>query len=416
MLSSLLPEKSFSAYGDDLKGYIKELNGVSKSGEKASASISSFNEFLGKNGKETIKTTSFMEDLESGFKSFGKTALSVASNVVTDLAISGLTQAAFAGIDYVVNKQTNTIKAGSEVLSDYQNINQQMSESTSWVKTNAERYEELSKGVNNLGQNLSLTSADYEEYQQLSSQIAQQFPELVTGYDSLGKPIIGAAKSVSDLQTALKNAKFDAYNKNVKEAKDVTGKFYEEVMRSKTLPWQDAGSQKQLDGLEQFIKDYNKAFSTKGGNKPTGYIDLQKYMNMSTNAETGFNASDFGEAYQTLGLSHADIQDLIQELNSSNGKLKSGSDSAKTLTTLMDGVSELQSDVDSSANELKQYIPSFLQANKKYQDLIWDNDGLESKVTSMINSMTMKDLENNGFTDKHQNFIIHIVSLTPVEN
>lgn len=314
--------------------------------------------------------------------------------------ISAGLQATAAGIDYVVNKQSNTIKAGSEVLSDYQNINQQMSESTSWVKTNAERYEELSKGVNNLGQNLSLTSADYEEYQQLSSQIAQQFPELVTGYDSLGKPIIGAAKSVSDLQTALKNAKFDAYNKNVKEAKDVTGKFYEEVMRSKTLPWQEAGSQKQLDGLKQFVKDYNKAFSTKDGNKPTGYIDLQKYMNMSTNAETGFNASDFGEAYQTLGLSQADIQDLIQDLNSSNGKLKSGSDSAKTLTTLMDGVGELQSDVDNSANELKQYIPSFLQANKKYQDLIWDNDGLDSKVTSMINAMTMEDLESNGFTDK----------------
>nr|DAH20497.1 MAG TPA: hypothetical protein [Caudoviricetes sp.] len=400
MLSSLLSEKSFSAYGDDLKGYIKELNGVSKSGKKASASIESFNEFLGKNGKQTVKTTTFMEDLESGIKSFGKTAGSALLNIGTDLLISGGIQAAAAGIDYVVNKQSNTIKAGSEVLSDYQNINQQMSESTSWVKTNAERYEELSKGVNNLGQNLSLTSADYEEYQQLSSQIAQQFPELVTGYDSLGKPIIGAAKSVSDLQTALKNAKFDAYNKNVKEAKDVTGKFYEEVMRSKTLPWQDAGSQKQLDGLEQFIKDYNKAFSTKGGNKPTGYIDLQKYMNMSTNAETGFNASDFGEAYQTLGLSQADIQDLIQELNSSNGKLKSGSDSAKTLATLMDGVGELQSDVNNSANELKQYIPSFLQANKKYQDLILDNDGLDSKVTSMINTMTMEDLESNGFTDK----------------
>lgn len=314
--------------------------------------------------------------------------------------ISAGLQATAAGIDYVVNKQSNTIKAGSEVLSDYQNINQQMSESTSWVKTNAERYEELSKGVNNLGQNLSLTSADYEEYQQLSSQIAQQFPELVTGYDSLGKPIIGAAKSVSDLQTALKNAKFDAYNKNVKEAKDVTGKFYEEVMRSKTLPWQDAGSQKQLDGLKQFIKDYNKAFSTENDNIPTGYLDLQKYLNMSANAEAGFNASDFGEAYKTLGLSQADIQDLIQDLNSSNGKLKSGSDSAKTLTTLMDGVGELQSDVDNSANELKQYIPSFLQANKKYQDLIWDNDGLDSKVTSMINAMTMEDLESNGFTDK----------------
>lgn len=366
----------------------------------SSKALDKFKEAQANAGEELIDTRTVVDKAKEGFKSFGKTALSVAADVGTNILISAGLQATAAGIDYVVNKQSNTIKAGSEVLSDYQNINQQMSESTSWVKTNAERYEELSKGVNNLGQNLSLTSADYEEYQQLSSQIAQQFPELVTGYDSLGKPIIGAAKSVSDLQTALKNAKFDAYNKNVKEAKDVTGKFYEEVMRSKTLPWQNAGSQKQLDGLEQFIKDYNKAFSTKDGNKPTGYIDLQKYMNMSTNAETGFNASDFGEAYQTLGLSQADIQDLIQDLNSSNGKLKSGSDSAKALTTLMDGVGELQSDVDNSANELKQYIPSFLQANKKYQDLIWDNDGLDSKVTSMINAMTMEDLESNGFTDK----------------
>ena len=393
-----LSEDSQKAYGDRLKEELKYLNGLPEKSKAASSAMDYFKKSQAEAGEEIIDTSTTMEKLKSGLSSFGQTAKAVAVDVGTNFLISAGLQATAAGIDYVVNKQTNTIKAGSEVLSDYQNINQQMSESTSWVKTNAERYEELSKGVNNLGQNLSLTSADYEEYQQLSSQIAQQFPELVTGYDSLGKPIIGAAKSVSDLQTALKNAKFDAYNKNVKEAKDVTGKFYEEVMRSKTLPWQDAGSQKQLDGLEQFIKDYNKAFSTKGGNKPTGYIDLQKYMNMSTNAETGFNASDFGEAYQTLGLSQADIQDLIQDLNSSNGKLKSGSDSAKTLTTLM--VGELQSDVDNSANELKQYIPSFLQANKKYQDLILDNDGLDSKVTSMINAMTMEDLESNGFTDK----------------
>lgn len=395
-----LSEDSQKAYGDRLKEELKYLNGLPEKSKAASSAMDYFKKSQAEAGEEIIDTSTTMEKLKSGLSSFGQTAKAVAVDVGTNFLISAGLQATAAGIDYVVNKQTNTIKAGSEVLSDYQNINQQMSESTSWVKTNAERYEELSKGVNNLGQNLSLTSADYEEYQQLSSQIAQQFPELVTGYDSLGKPIIGAAKSVSDLQTALKNAKFDAYNKNVKEAKDVTGKFYEEVMRSKTLPWQDAGSQKQLDGLEQFIKDYNKAFSTKGGNKPTGYIDLQKYMNMSTNAETGFNASDFGEAYQTLGLSQADIQDLIQDLNSSKGKLKSGSDSAKTLTTLMDGVGELQSDVDNSANELKQYIPSFLQANKKYQDLILDNDGLDSKVTSMINAMTMEDLESNGFTDK----------------
>lgn len=395
-----LSEDSQKAYGDRLKEELKYLNGLPEKSKAASSAMDYFKKSQAEAGEEIIDTSTTMEKLKSGLSSFGQTAKAVAVDVGTNFLISAGLQATAAGIDYVVNKQSNTIKAGSEVLSDYQNINQQMSESTSWVKTNAERYEELSKGVNNLGQNLSLTSADYEEYQQLSSQIAQQFPELVTGYDSLGKPIIGAAKSVSDLQTALKNAKFDAYNKNVKEAKDVTGKFYEEVMRSKALPWQNAGSQKQLDGLEQFIKDYNKAFSTKGGNKPTGYIDLQKYMNMSTNAETGFNASDFGEAYQTLGLSQADIQDLIQDLNSSNGKLKSGSDSAKTLTTLMDGVGELQSDVDNSANELKQYIPSFLQANKKYQDLIWDNDGLDSKVTSMINAMTMEDLESNGFTDK----------------
>lgn len=155
-----LSEDSQKAYGDRLKEELKYLNGLPEKSKAASSAMDYFKKSQAEAGEEIIDTSTTMEKLKSGLSSFGQTAKAVAVDVGTNFLISAGLQATAAGIDYVVNKQTNTIKAGSEVLSDYQNINQQMSESTSWVKTNAERYEELSKGVNNLGQNLRISCAE----------------------------------------------------------------------------------------------------------------------------------------------------------------------------------------------------------------------------------------------------------------
>ena len=84
-----IPDNIRNSYEDDLKGYAKQLNEVADSGKKASADIDGFNESLARNGKEAVKSTTFMQDVRNGLKSFGKTALSMATNAGIDLLIGG---------------------------------------------------------------------------------------------------------------------------------------------------------------------------------------------------------------------------------------------------------------------------------------------------------------------------------------
>ena len=64
------------------------------------------------------------------------------------------------------------------------------------------KYEKLSKGVDGLGRNISLTADEYSEYQSIVSQIAEQVPSLVTGYDEQGNAILSCKGNVEELTKA----------------------------------------------------------------------------------------------------------------------------------------------------------------------------------------------------------------------
>lgn len=86
------------AYGKDLDKYANHIEKAGKNADKSKINIDGFNEALARNGKEAVKTTTFMQDVGNGIKSFGKTALSMATNAGIDLLISGAFQLGAWGI------------------------------------------------------------------------------------------------------------------------------------------------------------------------------------------------------------------------------------------------------------------------------------------------------------------------------
>lgn len=77
------------AYGKQLDKYADSYQKLGKNVDITKIGIDEFNESLIKNGKEAVKSTTFMQDVRNGLKSFGKTALSMATNVGIDLLIGG---------------------------------------------------------------------------------------------------------------------------------------------------------------------------------------------------------------------------------------------------------------------------------------------------------------------------------------
>lgn len=373
------------AYGKGIEKQVQYINSLPPTVNAATKSIDRYNASQREMGESTVKNTTLFQDFKSGISSVGSTLLSIGATVGTNLLVSAAIQGVATIADNVSHAQENAIESGNEVIQNYKDINEQMAQSSSWIETNGEKYTTLSKGVSSLGTNLGLTNEEYAEYQELASQIATQFPELVSGYDSLGKPIIKAATDVDTLKATLKTQKVNQYTESVKNAKDVIDKLNAEVNQDKNWFWEEAGTDQQLQSLEKFQSAYEDAFKNENGNK---FLDLSQWL----------DDGNFVDALDNAGVSVKDFGKLINELNDSQGKLKANSDTNDFLNTIIGSQEDLRNQRENSADELKSYIPAFFQEQRAYQNLLDDAPNIESELTSLINSFSYEDLEKNGFT------------------
>lgn len=372
-------------YGAYIGNYIHELDQKNNVDKAALSSTENLTAAIQRQGGTVPVVTSKWDAFKTGLKDVGSVFKASAINIGANLAVSAAIQGIATAFDYVSNKQERAIESGDEVIQNYKDINEQMAQSSSWIETNGEKYTTLSKGVSSLGTNLGLTNEEYAEYQELASQIATQFPELVSGYDSLGKPIIKAATDVDTLKATLKTQKVNQYTESVKNAKDVIDKLNAEVNQDKNWFWEEAGTDQQLQSLEKFQSAYENAFKNKGGNK---FLDLNQWL----------DDGNFVDALDNAGVSVKDFGKLINELNNSQGKLKANSDTNDFLNTIIGSQEALRNQRENSADELKSYIPAFFQEQRAYQDLLDDVPSIDSELTSLINSFSYEDLEKNGFT------------------
>lgn len=104
------------AYGKQLDDYADNVQKLGKNVDVTKIGIDEFNESLIKNGQEAVKTTTFMQDVGNGIKSFGKTALSMVGNSVLDMAIGTGLQFIISGISDFISPQIELISTPFDAL------------------------------------------------------------------------------------------------------------------------------------------------------------------------------------------------------------------------------------------------------------------------------------------------------------
>lgn len=211
-------------YADKYKDTSKEIRG-------ARINLKDFNDELLKGGEQAVKTTTFMDDLKSGVKSFGKTALASIGNAGLDMLIGTGISLAVQGISDWINRDQIAIEKGQEAQStikstfdefsngkttlntlgqSFNKTDDQITNTGDAITSVAEKYTELAKGVNSkTNANMSLSDDDYQTYLDLSSQLATLYPQLQAGIDSQGNAMLNlgtnakvAAQSIQSLYDA----------------------------------------------------------------------------------------------------------------------------------------------------------------------------------------------------------------------
>lgn len=384
---------TIDAYGKSLKGFRKELNKTTKDGEKASATMKDYNEYLSKNGEETIHSTSVTKDLGAGLKNIGKTALSIGGNILIDTAISyGLTKAGEAWDNYS-NKQENAIEKGNEALSNYKQTNSTMQEATSWIKDNAERYTELAKGATSLGEQGTLTDAEFKEYNELSAQMATYLPSQIKGYNSLGTAILSVGDSTKQVNNALQSEKLTQYAKSANEASDVIDKYIAEMYQDSGIT-KETGITNKQKAIEDFLNDYQN------GNVKRAYENSTDYLHSNGSYGNGYSSIYGGNKnYMSTYMDNGNLKDAFKAAGIKGsgwfgGYTKEDYLNKDNINTLRNYQQQLSTEAQTSVNAIKEIMPAFLQSNKDYLKLTDNLPEIDSMISSIYSNFDKNGVES----------------------
>ncbi len=125
------------------------------------------------------------------FAAVKSSLLNSALNAGIFLVASVAIQAVAKAIDNYTHRVENARKRTDELFREFEQMNDSLSDHKKTVAELADRYDELSKGVNpSNNQNISLSTDEYEEFLQINKQLADSFPSLAKGIDINGNSIL----------------------------------------------------------------------------------------------------------------------------------------------------------------------------------------------------------------------------------
>lgn len=113
--------------------------------------------------------------------------LSIAGNMLLSMGISMAIQAVISGIVHLVNAQKEAEESANGFISSIKKFNEETSKNSKSISDLNNRYQELSKGVDEFGDNLLLTADEYDEYKSLVSQVSDMMPDLTVLYNENGE-------------------------------------------------------------------------------------------------------------------------------------------------------------------------------------------------------------------------------------
>lgn len=309
------------------------------------------------------------------------TAISMGIGIAVQLAVKGVMVLAQKINDFA-HASEKCKERVDEMMSSYQSALDKADDNAKTVESLASRYEELSKGVNNLGQNVSLAADEYSEYNDIVNQIAEMFPTMVQGYTNEGNAILSLKGNVEQLRDAYKEAQQEAYNMLIISGEDSDGndiiKNYQNVL-SNSNPFIKLNSsakeyleiiktlhEAMLASEEEYDRMYNAMLG--GGNKLTNDYNMsQAQLNevKKTLKDIGFQADLTDEDKRNI---NASVKAYIQTY---------------------------QAEVDLAMKNVQTLANAYLMINEDYAELDEQSKNAASIIVNSINENIA-----SGFDDK----------------
>lgn len=300
--------------------------------------------------------------LKSKLAAVGMKALSVATSMAITMGVSILIDLAVTGINNLIHAQDNAIAKAKETSSAWEDTAESLKSMRGAIDSNGKDFERLSKGVNALGENVSLTTDEYNRYHEIANSIAQQFPNMVSGWDGESNAILKTTTSMQSLNAEYEKAAQLANDRIRSSAGDVFSGFKAEV--SKMYP--------ELIGALDFKSFLQSSASTED----------EKHFTRLKNRPFGYSISPILES---LGLSDASVAEIRK-----NGD------------AVVSYINTLTADLNNSASQVKTVIFAELNSDAGYSAL---EENVKKVITAVVNGLDYTYLDQASSMNDLNNYI-----------
>ncbi len=256
------------------------------------------------------------------------------------------------------------------------------------------KYGELSKGVDTFGKNVSLTADEYSEYQNIVNTIAEQIPNLVSGYNDQGDAILGCAGSVKKLREEYHNLIKEQNNEVLKSGADIFKDFKNDLEKSSAYHQEEV--LKDNGDVSEYVKHYD--------------LDHLEELKNLMNPENG----DLQDALDKLSYEEVKrISDVLGEYGLKRNVLFDGEKGHENykehiIRAIEEEKKEVKSVLDEASKDLNAYAEDLGSVTEAYfstaflggDDNITDYSHMSDRMQNIINKVA------SGFdTDFYAQFL-----------
>ena len=339
-------------YREEIKNFAKDTNYATKD-------LASFKQYMVDNGKAITRFQTITKAAGSVLKSFGATLGSMA----VSWAISEVISLAVTAIDNYVNR----VKYAKEALDDfYSSVKDQedsLSSNEQWIEQNGDRYAKLAKGVDDCGHNVSLTTDEFSEYRNITKEIANMFPEMVSGYNDQNDAIIKNKGNVEALTKAYEDQKKAHYASIRTNAGDTFDKY------------------------KNAVEDDSKKRTELGNMMKNGFLNPGYSTPAGSNVPSVWDVLDNDTVYA--------LQEEQRQLKS-EGKVGMYTDFSQLTPQLQqkirDVFTNLNNTIDAESEKVRPILTAYLYGESSgYDDL---NDDAKSAVQTFVQNLDSSFFEN----------------------
>lgn len=305
-------------------------------------------------------------------------------------AISALTGV----IKWFADSSKRAAEANKEFQDSFKQQNSTIAQNASTLKDLSDKYEVLSKGVNDSGVNWSLTNEQYEEYKNIISQISEIMPNLAVKYNAQGEAIGFVTGKLQDLNEEYKKTKQQNYDEMLHGEDGKDHKFRDTWKDKENSSTNDYTLSNQRKGVKLKYKYAEDSVAA----TPDDLIEyLRKIGNKKASAITIDDTGNlFGDTLTNKLLDRIGISSI--KYQNANNKQREKYDS-QLRQAAVQLANELQADIDTDIQEMRNMV----EAEFGYQFVTKLTDEQFEQGTQIINQMDFSGMSENEAKEWIQN-------------